>query len=276
MKTAIVTGANGSMGEQITRALAKENFHVVMACKRRHESMVLCEKIRRDTNNPNVEFMHLDLSSFDSIRKFVAEFSSKHQWLDVLGNNAGVLCHHPAETAEKAEKTIGVNYLGHYLLTELLFPYMQNGTRIVNMASLTYRYGNIDSDFFSLKKRSFNRFSFYSDSKLAFVHATLEWAEKWKEKGITVNCADPGIVSTNIIRMGNVLLDFASDIFCRPFIRTPLKGADTFIYLTTSEAVKDVTGTLFKNRIPQELHPKVKDALSRQSLLEQTEKFFGK
>jgi len=261
------------MGEEITRALAKQNFCVIMACKRTHEVLVLCEKIRKETNNPHVEFIHLDLSSFDSIQNFVADFSSKYQRIDVLGNNAGVLCHHPEETTEKSEKTIGVNYLGHYLLTELLFPYMQNGTRIVNMVSLTYKYGNIDSDFFSLRKKPFNRFKFYSDSKLAFVHATLEWAERWKEKGITANCADPGIVNTKIIRMGNTLLDFASDIFYRPFIRKPLKGADTFIYLATNEAVKDTTGTLFKNRTPQKLHPKATDIFARQSLQEQTQAF---
>ena len=276
MKTAIITGANGSMGEQITRALAKQDFHVIMACKRKREALALCEKIRKETQNPHVEFIYLDLSSFDSIRKFVADFSAKYQRLDVLGNNAGVLCHHPEETAEKVEKTIGINYLGHYLLTELLFPYMQNGTRIVNMVSLTYKYGNIDDDFFSLKKQPFNRFKFYSDSKLAFVHATLDWAEKWKENGITVNCADPGIVSTNIIRLGNPLLDFAADIFYRPFIRKPAKGADTFIFLAANEAVKDVTGTLFKNRTPQNLHPKATDVLIRKSLQKQTEMVLGK
>ena len=275
MKTAIITGANGSMGEEITRNLAKQHFHVVMACKRAQESIVLCEKIRKETNNPNVEFIHLDLSSFDSIKQFVADFSSKYQQIAVLGNNAGVLCHHPEETAEKVEKTIGVNYLGHYLLTELLFPYMQNGTRIVNMVSLTYKYGNIDSDFFSLKKYPFNRFKFYADSKLALVHATLEWAEKWKEKGITVNCSDPGIVNTNIIGLGNVWLDFACDIFYRPFIRKPAKGADTFIYLATHDAVKNSTGTLFKNRKPQKLHPKATDISARQALLEQTMRFLA-
>jgi len=276
VKTAIITGANGSMGEQITRALAKQDFHVIMACKREQEAVVLCEKIRKETQNPHMEFIHLDLSSFDSIRKFVADFSAKYQRLDVLGNNAGVLCHQPEETVEKVEKTIGINYLGHYLLTELLFPYMQNGTRIVNMVSLTYKYGNIDDDFFLLKKQPFNRFKFYSDSKLAFVHATLDWAEKWKENGITVNCADPGIVSTNIIRLGNPLLDVAADIFYRPFIRKPAKGADTFIFLAANEAVKDVTGTLFKNRMPQELHPKATNVLMRKSLLGQTEMALGK
>ena len=276
MKTAIITGANGSMGEQITRALAKQNFQVVMACKRTQEATALCEKIRKETNNPYMEFIHLDLASFSSIKKFVADFASKYPRLDVLGNNAGVLCHHPELTAENVEKTIGVNYLGHYLLTELLFPYMQNGTRVVSMASLTYKFGNIDADFFSLKKQAFNRFKFYSDSKLALVHATLDWAERWKEKGITVNCADPGIVNTNIIRMGNTCLDFASDIFYRPFIRKPLKGADTFIYLATDEAVKNITGTLFKNRMPQSLHPIANNALMRRSLLNQTEEFLEK
>jgi NAD(P)-dependent dehydrogenase (short-subunit alcohol dehydrogenase family) len=276
MKTAIVTGANGSMGEQITIALAKQNFQVVMACKKSQEAIDLCKKIREKTCNPNVEVIHLDLASFNAVKTFVSDFASAYQRLDVLGNNAGVLCHHPEETEEKAEMSIGVNYLGHYLLTELLFPYMQSGSRIVNMVSLTYKYGNIDNDFFSLKKYPFNRFKFYSDSKLAFVHAALEWAEKWKEKGITVNCADPKIVNTNIIRMGNVFVDFAADIFYRPFIRKPAKGADTFIYLAIDEAVKDVTGTLFKDRTPQKWHAKATDIQKRSELLAQTKLFIEK
>jgi NAD(P)-dependent dehydrogenase (short-subunit alcohol dehydrogenase family) len=220
--------------------------------------------------------MELDLSSFDSIKRFVEEFQSRYSRLDVLINNAGVLCHHPTKTKENVEYTIGVNYLGHYVLTEQLFPLMCKGTRIINTVSIMLRYGKIQSDFFAFPHRRFNKFACYSHSKLALYYAALDWAEKWKEAGCMVNCVDPGIVNTNIIRMGNKLTDKCCDLFFRPFIRTPQQGADSIIYLATNNNPEFVTGQLFKSRKIKQISPLLQDRAQRDSLALQTQQFLNK
>ena len=247
MKLAIITGASGGMGQEEVRSVAKAGYEVVMACHVMEKARPVYEKLKAELGS-QITLMHLDLASFEEIRKFVEEIKAKYSHIDLLLNNAGILCHSPQQTAENIERTVGVNYLGHYLLTNALLPLMGNGTRIVNMVSLTYKYGKISENLFTpVDAQHFNRFTVYSDSKLAFFYFTLDAAEAWREKGIYVNCADPGIVSTNIIKMGNKVVDTLCDIFFRPLIKTPKQGASTMLHLALSDSAQNLSGECFKN-----------------------------
>ena len=248
MKLAIITGASGCMGQEEVRSVAKAGYEVIMACHTMEKARPTYEKLKNELGTP-ITLMHLDLASFDNIKKFAEEVKNKYSRLDLLLNNAGTLCHEPMTTADNIERTVGVNYLGHYLLTKLLLPIMGSGTRIVNMVSLTYKYGKIDKDLFKpVDNKHFNRFTVYSNSKLALFYFTLDAAEELADRGITVNCADPGIVSTDIIRMGNKVIDTLCDIFFRPIIKTPVQGASTMLHLALSNDTATLTGKLFKNR----------------------------
>lgn len=83
---------------------------------------------------------------------------------------------------------------------------------------------------------------------------TRELSERLKTEGITVNAADPGIVSTNIIRM-DMWFDPLTDILFRPCIRTPKQGAATAVSLLLDDRWKEVTGQMFASCKPK----KVKD-----------------
>jgi NAD(P)-dependent dehydrogenase (short-subunit alcohol dehydrogenase family) len=276
MKVVIITGADGGIGQYLTGTLAKQEYSIVMGCRNKWKGSKVCEQIKQKTACSSIEVIEIDLSSFSSIHRFVSEVYSKYRQVDVLLNNAGVLCRCPQATKENVEFTIGVNYLGHYLLTERLFPLMSEGTRIVNTVSLMLRYGKIESDFFSLHSPRVNCFTYYSHSKLALYYATIDWAEKWSQKGIIVNCVDPGIVNTNIIHTGNKVIDNLCNLFFRPFIRTPQQGADSIIYLATSNEIKNVTGQLFKNRKIKQLPSSLNNYAQRESLRQQTEDFIDK
>ncbi|MDR2409047.1 MAG: SDR family NAD(P)-dependent oxidoreductase [Bacteroidales bacterium] len=276
MKAGIITGADGGIGQQLTRALAKQEYSVVMGCRNIQKGNKICEQIKQQTDWAFIEVIEIDLSSFSSICRFVSDVYSKYNQLDILLNNAGVLCHRPQMTKENVEFTIGVNYLGHYLLTERLFPLMSSGTRIINTLSLLFRYGKIGHDFLSFNCSRFNRFRYYANSKLALYYATLDWAEKWNKKGITVNCVDPGIVNTNIIRSGNKVIDKLCDLFFRPLIRTSQQGADTIIYLATNDEFQHVTGQLFKDRKLRQLSSLLNNQVQRELLKQQTENFIDK
>ena len=251
MKLAIITGAGTGMGFEEAKAVAAKGFHTIMACHHPDLGEEKRQEIIKATGNENVEVMGIDLADFCSVRRFADDVKARFSRLDILMNNAGTLETGLHKTKDNLEQTVGVNYVGPFLLTRLLLPLMGEGSRIVNMVSLTYKYGSLDfPDFFQRgRKGSFWRIPIYSNSKLALTLFTFNLAERLKGKGITVNAADPGIVSTDIIKMHN-FIDPLTDIFFRPFIRTPRQGADTAIHLLLDEDKAGQTGTFNRsNRI---------------------------
>lgn len=269
-KIAIITGANGGMGSTLVRDVSKAGFKVIMACQSIQRATPTFERLKKETQG-DIELWPLDLASFESIKNFVAEFQKQYQHIDLLLNNAGTLCHKPEQTAENYEKTVGVNYLGHYVLSHSLLPLMGKGTRVVNMVSLTVRYGHLKPTLFQpVDNKNFNRFVTYSDSKKAFFYFTMDAAEAWADKGITVNCADPGIVSTNIIRMGNKVIDKLCDLIYRPLIKTPTQGASTMLRLALDPTLEGKTGGLYANNKQQKVKSKLLNSPERVMLRELT------
>lgn len=248
MKTAIITGAGTGMGFEEAKAVAAKGFHTIMACRHPEKAMQRKQEIVEATGNPNVEVIGINLADLGSVRDFAAGVRSRFPHLNLMMNNAGTLETHFHTTVDGLEHTVAVNYVGPYLLTRLLLPLMGEGSRIVNMVSLTYKYGSLDfPDFFTRgRKGRFWRIPVYSNTKLALLLFTFALAERLKDKGITVNAADPWIVSTDIIRMHN-FIDPLTDIFFRPFIRTPRQGADTAIRLLLCEDKASLTGTLCRS-----------------------------
>ena len=192
----IVTGANGGMGRAITESLAKAGHPVVMACRNTERSMDIRNRIVNESGNRKVELLRLDLSSFDSIYRFVEQLDDRE--VGGLVNNAGIMCKDFSVTSDGLETTVGVNYVGPWLLTRLLLPYMGDNkiSRIVNVSSCTFRIGKIDEYFFEPVREKFRRFKAYSASKRAILLYTSELADRLKEKSVVVNAVDPGVVNT--------------------------------------------------------------------------------
>lgn len=269
-KIAIITGANGGMGSTLARDVAKAGYTVVMACQNLQKASPVYEQIKSETHGDLI-LKELNLASFESIRNFANDILNNYQHINILLNNAGTLCHKPEQTVENYEKTIGVNYLGHYVLSHLLLPLMGNGTRIVNMVSITVQTGHLKPSMFQpVDNKHFNRFVTYSDSKKAFFYFTLDAAEKWADRGISVNCADPGIVSTNIIRMGNKVIDKLCDLFFRPVIKTPTQGAATMLKLALDPTLEGATGGLYVNKKQRKIKDKLRNSPERAMLRQLT------
>ena len=277
-KLAIITGADGGMGTEITRAVAQAGYHVIMLCYTLFKGEERKNQLILETGNKEIEVRQVDLSSMASVTNIAEDLlgrgpmivalafringfgaedllgRGKH--IDLLMNNAGTMSSGGLITTEDGlEYTVAVNYVAPFLLTLKLLPLMGQGTRIVNMVSCTYSIGKITPEFFVRGKRgSFWRIPVYSNTKLALWLFTRELSERLKAEGITVNAADPGIVSTNIIRM-DMWFDPLTDILFRPCIRTPKQGAATAVSLLLDERWKEVTGQMFASCKPK----KVKD-----------------
>ena len=256
-KIAIITGADGGMGYEEAKEVALAGYHVVMACYSPTLAEPRREQLLRETGLPeeSVEILGIDLANLSTVRAFAETIKARLEAnpalsLQLLMNNAGTMETGRHYTVDGLERTVSVNYVGPYLLTRLLAPLMPRGARIVNMASCVYAIGHLDfPHFFNQgRKGSFWRIPIYSNTKLAITLFSLDLAERLRERGITVNAVDPGIVSTGIIRM-QMFFDPITDLIFRPCIRTPRQGADTAIRLLLEEEKAGITGRFwFSNK----------------------------
>lgn len=252
-RLAVVTGADGGLGTEITRALAQSGYHVIMLCYTLFKGEQRKNQLILETGNKDIEMRQVDLSSMASVADVADGLLGRGKQIDLLMNNAGVMSAQFIQTEDGFERTVAINYMSHYLLTLKLLPLMGKGTRIVNMISCTYSIGQLTAEFFTHGKRgSFWRFPIYCNTKLALWLFTRELSERLKEEGITVNAADPGVVSTNIIHM-DMWFDRIADLLFRPCIRTPQKGAETAIHLLLNKEVEGVTGQLFASCKPKKV-----------------------
>lgn len=248
-----------------------------MACYRPEKAEKVKDMLVRDTGNPHIEVLGVDLSSLASVAAFAEILLKRGDAVGLLMNNAGTMETERRITEDGLERTVSVNYVAPYLLTRKLLPLMGEGSRIVNMVSCTYAIGHLDfPDFFLRGRRGgFWRIPIYSNTKLALTLFTINLAARIRERGIVVNAADPGVVSTNIITM-HMWFDPLTDNFFRPFIRTPKQGAATAIHLLLDEDAGKRTGTLNVNCHSKRLSGKYTGHVQMQELWNRTEKIVEK
>ena len=129
MKWAIITGADGGMGTEITRAVAKAGYRIIMACYHPKKAEVVRERLSKETGNPDLEVIAIDLSSMQSVVAFASQILERNLPISLLMNNAGTMETGFHTTSEGFERTVSVNYMGPYLLTRKLIPLMVRGER---------------------------------------------------------------------------------------------------------------------------------------------------
>ena len=272
-KLAVITGADGGMGTEITRAVAQAGYRVIMASCRKQKAEAVRRTLLHDHRDLQIEVRKLDLASLASVAEFANILLQESYPITLLMNCAGTMETGLHITEDGLERTVSVNYVGPYLLTRKLLPLMHAGSRVVNMVSCTYAIGHLDfPDFFTRGRRGgFWRIPIYSNTKLALTLFTIDLAERVRDRGIVVNAADPGIVSTDIITM-HMWFDPLTDLLFRPFIRTPRQGADTAIRLLLDEDAGQRTGTFNVSGHPKPLSEKYIHHVQMQELWQRTEK----
>jgi NAD(P)-dependent dehydrogenase (short-subunit alcohol dehydrogenase family) len=247
-KVCVVTGANAGIGMETARGLALMGATVVMVCRDRQRGEAAQREIRQSTGNDAVELMVCDVASQASIRQFATDFKQRHDRLDVLVNNAGVLLRERSLNEDGIESTFAVNHLGYFLVTNLLLDVLKKSapSRIVNVSSTAHKYGKIDIGGW-VAGRNYSAFGAYANSKLANVLFTYELARRLQGTGVTANCLHPGGVGTNLFRG---LPGFLQSLIKLVTIG-PERGARTSIYLASSPEVEGITGKYFARRRQQ-------------------------
>lgn len=110
-KVAVVTGANTGIGKVTALELARRKARVLCLCRSEARGRAAVDEIRDETGNDAVEYVHLDLASFASVRACAETVLAKVREIDLLVLNAG-LAGQPGLTADGFELTFGVNHLG--------------------------------------------------------------------------------------------------------------------------------------------------------------------
>ncbi|TPX53656.1 hypothetical protein SeMB42_g00665 [Synchytrium endobioticum] len=140
---AIVTGGNGAIGFEVSKALARAGYHVIIASHPPGVSSKTAQSLRSVTGNQNIEGMDLNLMNMDSIRQFVADFQSKLLGLHVLINNAAIMNVEFTRDVRGIEAQFATNYLGPFYLTNLLLHNLRVSApaRVVNVLSSVHYAG---------------------------------------------------------------------------------------------------------------------------------------
>lgn len=250
-KICMVTGATSSIGEVTARELARLGATVIVVGRNPGKSVATVNMIKQQTGNPNVEFMLADLSSQREIRQLAQQFQSRYQHLHVLVNNAGAVFTRRQESADGIEMTFAVNYLGYFLLTNLLLDVLQASapSRIINVSADVQHHIVTKIDFDDLQRKKKYRFwDVYMQTKLADWMFTYELAQWLKGTSVTANALHPGVLSSNLgMNNGGILLLIWRLIkpLAKVVLTSPEKGAQTMIYLAISPEMEGITGEFF-------------------------------
>ena len=198
----VITGASSGLGEETTRAVASKGAAVSMLARSLEKLEAAAARIRAKVPGAQLELYEVDLASLASIRAFTDAYLATHDAIDVLINNAGVMCCPLGRTADGFELQFGTNHLGHFLLTNRLLPAIRKGDapRIVNLSSGGHSISNVDLDDPNYESSDYDPWDSYGRSKTANALFAVELARRLKDDGVLAFSVHPGAIMTELGR----------------------------------------------------------------------------
>ena len=201
-KLALVTGASGGLGAETARALASKGAQVVITARDLARGEEVARGIRASTGNEGIEVEELELGSLASIRAFADRFLARHDAIQILANNAGVMACPLGRTAGGFELQFGTNHLGHFLMTGLIAPSLLRGApaRIVSVSSRGHHLSPVVFDDIHFERRPYDKWSSYGQSKTANILFAVELERRLGSRGVHANAIHPGTIATELSR----------------------------------------------------------------------------
>tara|TARA_Y100001936_G_scaffold38342_1_gene36472 strand:+ start:1830 stop:2669 length:840 start_codon:yes stop_codon:yes gene_type:complete len=243
-KNIIITGATDGIGLAAAKSIASKGYHIVLVGRNSDKGKKAIDEIISHSGNENLDFFECDLSLVVNVKDLANRIKQKYSKIDVLLNNAGGANKTKQITSEGLEKTFATNQMNYFVLsTELLNILSEsNDGRIVNVASNAHIGAEVDYENINSEK-SFSAWTSYCVSKLMNIMFTYQLAST--QDKVSVNVLHPGFVDTNIAGNEGNLIKYIVKFGAKMFARTVDNGADSSIYLSTSDEVKGVSGKYF-------------------------------
>jgi len=221
-KNTLVTGANRGIGLEVCKQLGKLGHHIFLSARNSDKGKNAVAKLKSE--NINANFIQMDVSDEESIKKVAEDFGKKSLKLDVLINNAAIL-----EDLEinklptnDLRNVLNINSIGAFIVIREFLPFMDNGSRIINVSSGAGALNDMGT-----------YAPAYSISKTALNAITKQFAGALKHKSIAVNSVTPGWVRTDMGGMSAT--------------RSVEKGAETIVWLATEVPI-DKTGLFWRDK----------------------------
>lgn len=194
-----------------------------------------------------LEYLPLDLTSFDSIRNFATLFLDKKLPLHLLINNAGVMANNWGLTAEGFEMQFGTNHLGHFLLTSLLIDKLKESapSRVVSLSSEGHKLGDDSVLKLVREEKDYAPWKVYGNSKLANILFASELNARLAGSGVIAASLHPGVIHTDLGSDSKMLKLFWAVSW--PFAKSIPQGAATTCYVATASSPEEIAGRYFAN-----------------------------
>jgi retinol dehydrogenase-12 len=243
-KTILITGATNGIGKAAAIKFAESAKSIAFTYRNEELAKDLKNEMQKINPNLSINSFFCDFSVQDSIRECADKIKNDLKAIDLLINNAGVVNTEYSETIDGIENTFAVNHLGYFLFTNLLLDLAkkESESRIINVSSAAHHFvKGMQWDDINYKDDFKMGLKAYGQSKLGNILFTKQLAKKLQKDGVTVNAIHPGGVNTSLGNQNNSLLGRVLKIILKPFFRSPLKGANTIIYLAEIDGLS-ITG----------------------------------
>ena len=241
----IITGGTSGLGYRTAFILAKDNKNkIILIGKNKAKGNQAIKSLTNETNNKKISFLQADLSSISETSSLKEKLANNK--IDVLINNAGALFYSRLESVDGIEKTFALNHLSYFILSNLLLKnkIIKNGARIINVASGAHRGVDVNFDDIEMVN-NYNGWISYKKSKLCNILFTKKLSKLVSKNNVTVNCLHPGFVKTNFGKNNTGVIGLIIKFLMTVFAIKVEEGAETIIYLATSDNVKNISGEYF-------------------------------
>jgi retinol dehydrogenase-12 len=271
-KVVVVTGGTSGIGQVAAERLARMGARIVLVARSKSRGEAALSRLREAAPGPEHRVHYGDVSRLADLNRLVREIRSAEPRIDVLINNAGAMFGSRQVTEDGLELTFATNHLSYFVLTQGLREQLAaaGSARIVNTSSHAHYRGKIN--FGDLQsEHGYSGFPVYSFSKLCNVLFTRALSQRLAGTGITTNSLHPGVVNTRFADGSGGFLERILRIV-KVFAISPEKGAETIVYLASSDEVAKTTGLYFYKCKAVEPSKIAQDDAAAERLWNETEK----
>ncbi len=244
------------------------------------KSTAAVDELRASMPDAHIEVSDLDLTSLASVRTFAQKVLDAHPRIDLLINNAGVMAVPFARTADGFESQLGINHLGHFVLTNLLTPALiaASPSRVVTVSSNAHERSDILWDDPNYETKPYETWQAYGQSKTANALFTLELNARLAPHGVHAYAVHPGLVGTDLMRYLGDQEREALDSSIKGYgleYKTPAQGAATSVWAATSAELADHGGAYVEDCHLSQSAPYAHDSAAAKRLWNISEELVG-